>query len=114
MLDLLIEDIFFLTDHTVSRRGRPPGSAAAAKMSKKLGCAEDDIERGLLMHLAEDQDALRNAGHVLKQKLARQKRKPKRLADDSQLPDLSPRSCQVPHGCFESFTCCPHRTSCTL
>lgn len=77
------------------RRGRPPGSGSATKVNKKQVNTANTVQRGLLMHMAEDEEALRSAGHALIQKLARQKRKPKLLSDDTQLADLTPRSGQV-------------------
>ena len=70
---------------------------------KKQVLANEAVEKGLLLHLAEDEESLRSAGHALKQKLARQKRKPKRLSDDTEPSDLTPRSGQVRQSPNSSF-----------
>ena len=85
------------TGHSViiGRRGRPPGSVGTTSKTSKKVNANDTLQKGLLLHLAEDKDSLRIAGLALKQKLARQKRKPKRLSDNTEPEDLTPRSGQV-------------------
>ena len=97
---------FFLagafTDGLIQQdRNAPPakrGQSSAGGKGKKRrqGTVCDlDLEDGLLLNFAEDRDALEDAGKVLKQKMARQKRKPRRLANVDPAQSMLPRSGQV-------------------
>ena len=64
--------------------------------SKKRQVTSNKVnQKCSIVNLANDSEALREAGVALTQKLARQKRKPKRLTENGPTQEMSPRAGQV-------------------
>ena len=100
-VSLLLNSDMFTFSSTVrgvtktARRGRPPTLQGRAGKKRRQEDISTQVQEGLLLHISENRDALLEAGKALNQKLARQKRKPKRLTEGGSSQELSPRSGQV-------------------
>ena len=87
--------LFVYTDGSApstSRRGRPRKETGSSLKKRRQNPSGSLVDEGLLMDIAADPEALAEAGNILKQKLARQKRKPRRLTEDAPRQNLLPRS----------------------
>lgn len=67
------------------------------------------VDEGLLINLSNDPAALVEAGKVLKQKNARQKKKPIRFGDQMPTQEMIPKS-----GLVKKFTLAPFMSNCSF